>query len=897
MSAQHPSISNYVGRLERELRRPPGDSSDGTCELLLQQATDHLLDSMRDLEGEGISTDLAARQAIERFGDAAELATSWLAASEGGGQDVQQESWRELRRGSRPGASSRALAPPSGSPSRGRVGLSSNGSNPSRLPSRGNLVQPFMKDVRYGLRSLVHQPLFAAMVIATLALGIGANSAIFSVVNAVLLRPLPFAEPERLVRLWSAYPDRDALHGTTSPIDLADWRERTTTLEHLTAVPNVSLGGLVMTGGARPEEVEVNYVWEGFFATFGVEATLGRTLQAADHVEGDNAVVVLSHRAWQRRFNADPAVIGTTVSLSGSPFVIVGVMPPSFTYPAETGELWASLSLIPDDGVPRRRFVRWLSAVGRLNPGVTIEEARADLTVVAAGLAQEFPEANEGLTAVTVEPLQSNMVDDVRTTLLTLLGAVGAVLLICCVNIANLMLVRSQDRAREFSIRSALGASSGRLVRQLLTESTALAVLGGLFGIGLAQLAVRALVALAPADIPRLETVSVDSGVLGFTLAISLLTGLLFGLAPAWRASRSRLAGAIGQSARGNSDGPEGRRLRGLLVVAEATLVLVLVVGAGLLLRSLNELMAVDPGFNTEQTVTMRIQAPGYKYDTSEEIIPFFEEVVASVRAVPGVRAAAVGRPLPLAPDTFQGEDFRFTVVGQEAPPEGQEPQAVARFIGPGFFDAMGIEWIAGRDFDNTLDIRGGSPVGIVNRTLAERHWPGSDPVGERITVGNGELEVVGVVGDVRQASLDESTAAVVYTPLSQWTRSGQSLIVRTAGDPASLLTQIQAAVWEVDPDQPIEDIVTLSGLVSGSVSQQRFVATLIGAFAVLALVLAAVGIYGVIAATPSPSARARSASGWRWAQHRKVCCAGCWRRDSPTWPAAWRSESRFRYC
>ncbi len=705
-----------------------------------------------------------------------------------------------------------------------------------------------LQDIRYGFRSLLKSPVFALAAILTIALGIGANAAIFSMVNAVLLRPLPYPDAEQLVRIYSAYPVRDSVRGTVSPHDFRDWRDQGESFSQMTAFPAVSMGGFVLTGDDRPDRVLAHFVEEGFFETLAVAPLLGRPIVVADHAEGDNAVAVLSYGTWQTRFAGDAAIVGSTITLSDTPYIVIGVMPATFDYPSAEGELWVPLSVIPESGVPRRRGVRFLHAVGRLAPGVTMEAAQADLDTVAKRLAAEYPDSNDELTEVRIVPLHDQVTGDARTGLLTLLGAVGVVLLICCANVANLMLVRAQGRTREFAVRAALGAGRGRLARQLLTESALLAAIGGCAGLLLGSLSIKLLVAAAPDEVPRLAEVGIDPAVVAFSLGASLLTGLMFGLAPAWRAWRGDLQSEL-KLAGGSGSQTEGRvRMRGLLIVAEVAMVVVLVIGAGLLLRSLNELLQVEPGFDGDHTVAMKVSAPGYKLEGSADISQFFGDILQSVRDVPGVEIAGLIRPMPLTPDTFQGEDLDFMVVGNPAPPEGQWPTAYLRWASDDAFAAMGIPLMAGRGFDERDNREAGELRGIINQAMADRHFPDGDAVGSRLGVGNGEVAIIGVVGNVTQSSLDEEVVNVLYTSVQQITRSGMTLVVRTSTEPTGLQAAVNHAIWAVNPDQTIENVVTLDGLVNASVSEPRFSAMLVALFAGLALTLAAIGIYGVVA-------------------------------------------------
>ncbi len=706
-----------------------------------------------------------------------------------------------------------------------------------------------MNDLRYALRQIRRHPGYAAIVVATLALGIGANTAVFSVVDAVLLRPLPYADAGRLVRLWSAYPARNITRGTASEPDLEDWRAQSRTVESIGAWPAIHIAGLVTTRDGTPSELETEYVTPGFFETLGVPAARGRALRPADHERsGDNHVIVLGFGAWQRLFGGDAGLVGRTVTLSGQAWRVAGVMPRGFSYPRPGIDAWVPLSVIPESGIPRLRQVRFLSVVGRLAPDATPASARKEMDAIAGRLARAYPDADRDLTAVSVQPLRDQIVGSVRPAMLAIFGAVALVLLIGCVNVAGLALARSEDRGRELGVRAALGASRAAVVRQLLTESAVLSVAGGGVGLALGAWGTRAIVALAPAGIPRLGQVTLDWRVLAFAAAVSAATALLSGLLPALRASRADPAAALAEGGRGGSTGPRSSRLRGALLFGEVALVALLAVGAGLLVRSYAAVRSVDPGFRARGLLTLGVHADGDDYRE------FLQQALRDVRDVPGVRSAAMVRPLPLGPNTFGGETLTFSIPGRPPAPEGQEPQANLRMVSPGYFRTMGIPLLDGRDFDQR-DAPDVPPVVILSRSAARKYWGDELPVGQQIRVGKVSAEIVGVVDDVRQTSLEEDPGPALYVPFDQRSRRGMTLVVRTDDD-ASVLGPIRKAIWALRPDQPIEDVASMESLLASATAGRRFSMALLGTFAALALLLAAVGIYGVVAYTVSRRVR-----------------------------------------
>lgn len=704
-----------------------------------------------------------------------------------------------------------------------------------------------MTHLRRTLRRFSRAPGYTLVAVATLGLGIGAIAAVFSVVHAVLLEPLPYEGADRLVRLYSAYPEQGLERGTVSPIDLEDWREQSRRVESMGGFSAFPIGGLVLTGDAAPVALETSYVTPGFFETLAVPALHGRTLAADDHVEGRNRRIVLSHGAWQRHFGGDPALARRTVTLSGEPFTVVGVMPEGFEFPDGEVDAWAPTSLIPPSGIPRERFVRWLGVVGRLAEDAPVEAAASELGTIVRRLAVSYPDANEGLTAVTVRPLRDVLLGPVRPALLAVFGGVAILLLIACGNVANISLARTERRSGDLVVQAALGASHRRIAGDLVLETLILGLFGGIVGLGLGAWGVQALIAAAPPDLPRLGAVGLDIPVLAFTSVICLLAGLLAGLAPAWRTRRLDLVSGLKEGVRGIGREGSGRGARHLLLVGQICLVALLAIGGSLTLRSYQRLLAVDPGFEPESVLTLGVHAAG------EDYREFLYEALERVREVPGVEAAGMVRPLPLGPETFQGETFTFTIPGRDRTPAGEELEAHLRVVSPGYFRAMGIPLLAGREFterdallppDAPLDRSGA--VLIVSRAAAERYWPRDDPVGSRIRIGDAEAEVVGVAGDVRQTALSETPEPAVYAPHRQVSRRGMTIVVR-GSDPTGLAGPVQRAIWDLRPDQPIENAASLGAVVSRTLARPRFAATLLSVSAGLALALAAVGVYGVV--------------------------------------------------
>ena len=705
-----------------------------------------------------------------------------------------------------------------------------------------------LKDVRYGIRSLLKRPGLTLVALITLALGIGINTAIFSAVDSVLLRPLPFKDPERLMAIWEHTPHLGIARNEFAPANYFDLRNQNQVFEGVGAFGQLSTN---LTGAGEPEQLEGQLVTANVFALLGVPAAVGRTFAADEDQTGRDQVVVLSDALWQRRFNRDPAVINRTITLNGEPYTIVGVMPAGFFFPEREVELWLPWAMEP--GQAEGRGDHYFRLVARLKAGVTREQANAEAEAIAARLAADYPRTNEGLGFV-VNSFHQDYVGDLRRPMLILFAAVGFVLLIACANVANLLLAQATTRRREIAIRMALGARRWAIARQLLTESLLLASAGGLFGVFAAIWGVEALSKLLPESLSKLQAISVDSRVFLFAVGVTLLTAIAFGVVPALHAARANPGDALAETSRDVAGGLSGRYLRRVLVIAEVALAVVLLVGAGLLIRSFNRLRQVDLGFTTDNLLTMRMVLPMPKYRQPETRRAFYDELIRRVNEIPGVEAAGINTRLPLS---TTGMKFSFSVEGRTMPSDSNLPFAVYRVVNPDYFRAMEIPLQRGRVFD-TRDVAESTPVFIVNRRLAEQFWSGEDPSGKRVKIGppdspNAWGTVIGVVGDVRQTGLYGEQLAELYVPYAQERRSWMSprdLVVRTRGDAASLAGAVREAVWAVDKDQPVSNIRTMDQVLAATISRERFQMLLLTLFATLALVLACVGLYGVISYT-----------------------------------------------
>ena len=697
------------------------------------------------------------------------------------------------------------------------------------------------QDMRYGLRMLLKNPGFTFVAALTLALGIGANTAIFSVVNAVVLRPLPFPDAEQLVWFDGVNPARGITESALSVPDYLDWRSQADAFQSMTAF--VQGSAILSDESSEPERVPRGVVTASFFQTVGVNPAQGRALLPEDELTGSEPVAVLSHGLWQRRFGANPNVVGSKFNVSGRSFTIVGVMPAGFDYP-ERAQLWSALKTGGDD---QRRDNRYLHVLARLKPALTLAEAQIQIDTISGRLAQQYPETNGGQSA-RLSGLQEWTTRSVRTSLLLLFGAVGFVLLIACANVANLLLARGAARRKEIALRTALGAGRSRIIRQLLTESLLLAFLGGAAGLILSLFLTDLLIAISPADVPRLNEIKLDARVLAFTVGVVSLVGLLFGLAPAWQASKTDLNEVLKDGGRSSTEGRGRNRLRALLVVSEMALSLLLLVGAGLLIKSFVLLRDVHPGFDAKNVLTMRISLPGARYPEPKQSEQFYRELTERVKALPGVEAAGATVSLPLGGSNFSvGRSF----IREGRPLVPAESKDTGYFVAtPDYFKTMRIPVKAGRAFTEQ-DRADAPPVVVVNESLARRDFPGEDPIGKRITVWRDEKfarEIIGIVGDVKSSRLDAETDSQIYVPYAQdagW--GGLSLAVRTTVEPETLTAAVRGAVLSIDKNQPVHDIKTMDDVVAASVANNRLVVLLFGLFALLALLLATVGIYGVM--------------------------------------------------
>jgi putative ABC transport system permease protein len=697
-------------------------------------------------------------------------------------------------------------------------------------------LENFTQDLRYGVRGLLRTPGFTLLAILTLALGIGANTAIFSVVNAVLLNPLAYYDPERLVTL---------LHYGTAPVapaNYVDWRDQSQSFETMAAAQYWSPN---LIGVDSPEHLTGLQVTPNMFPLLGIAPLMGRTF-----LRGEDHEIVLSYRLWQRRFNGDPQVLGRPILLDGQSFTVVGLMPASFQFApfwATRAELWVPLAL--GDRI-HSRGGNSLRVFARMKPGVTLESARAEVAAITGRLERQYPGTNR---QVFVTPLKENVVGKVETPLLIVLCGVGFVQLIACANVAHMLLARTSDRQREIAVRTALGAGRGRVMAQFLTENLLLAGLGAVAGMLLAMWGVKALVALSPADIPRVDTVAVDGRAILFLLAVTILTAALFGLAPAIQANAGSLSAALKEGGRGGSDGVARNRLRAFLVASEFALAFVLLIGAGLMIRSFLALQAVNPGFDPHQVLSMVVSVAGSAEAPEGPREIFYRQLLERVRAVPGVEAAGAINHLPLAGDIW---GYSFLIDGRPKPRPGEAPMAVYRVAMPGYFETMRLPILRGRAITANDDSRAPGVV-VINQAAANKYWAGADPIGQRISLETGvRVTVVGVCANARQddwATEPDSEAYLAALQSHNFLGAADShiayitLVMRTRGNPADLSSIVKQTVWSIDRNLPISEVLTMDQAVADATAQPRFLALLLAIFAAVALLLAAVGIYGVM--------------------------------------------------
>ena len=719
---------------------------------------------------------------------------------------------------------------------------------------RRDIMGELRQDIAYGLRTLRRAPTFTITAILTIALGVGANTAIFSVVHGIVFKPLPFANPDQLVRVWSANPGSGARQASVSPVDLDDWRSQKTQFTDIGGWWFADGGsGVDLTGAGDPQRLSVAFVSPGFFPTLGTQPHIGRLPREDEMTRGgDDRVVVLSYGFWQRQFGADASQVDQTLTLNGAPYRVVAVMKPEMRFPSERVEVWIPYSTIPDESIPRIRPVRVMDVVARMKPGVALAQATQDMNAITQRLAATYPE-DANWSGATVMPLADAITGNVRRGLVSLLGAVGFVLLMACVNVASLLLARSTMREREVALRLSLGATPGRVARQMMTESVMLSLIGGAVGVAGAAFGARALVALAAGQLPRTAEVTLDRTVLAFALLASIVTGLLFGLAPALRARATDLQTALREAGRGLVSGGS-QRLRSGLVVVEVALAVVLIVGAGLMTRSFIELLRVDLGFRPD-----KILAVNFSINTSrhpnQAYRQVYRDIIDRVRTVPGIVSAGATKH---APFRGNGERVGFVPEGMNPRPGDQPPSAPLHHISDGYFATIGARMIEGREYnvdDGALraptpgeaPVFGGQPSFIVNRALAEAHFPGGRAVGKTIRLGDTPVPIIGVVENIRQTSIEEPVQPTIYINNMMNSRVGVTLVARTQGEPLAVVNAVREAIWSVDREQTITSVTTFDQLVGDAVARPRLLTVLLGLFGALGLILGAVGLYGVL--------------------------------------------------
>ncbi|HTQ53277.1 MAG TPA: ABC transporter permease [Bryobacteraceae bacterium] len=705
-------------------------------------------------------------------------------------------------------------------------------------------MQFFWQDLRYGLRTLLRSPGFCAVAILALALGIGPNTAIFTMVNAVLLKPLPIPEPNRVVMIWGTLLKSGFDQMPVSGADFLDWKKQSTSFEYMAAAFAIPEYGLNISGIGDPERVPAALASQEFLPALGIKPIVGRNFLPEEDRPGGPPAVMISNALWQRRFHSDPAAVGRVLTVDGVPRTIVGVVPHHLGEMVKA-DLWLPTAINPNN--PERQNHNY-GIVARLKPGVTLQSARAEMTLIAQRLERAYPKTNTGW-GITMFPMAEMYTGRVRPVLWILLGAVGLLLLIACANLANLLLARAATREKEIAVRGALGAGRRRIVRQLLTESLVLALAGGGLGLLMAVWCVRLLRSIVPDMFPMLQLMGVDARVLMFTLGISLLTGLLFGLVPAWKASRTDLNTTLKEAAGRSESAGGSARIRTVLLGAEVAMAVLLSVSAGLLLRSFGRVTAVNPGVYTTNLLTMNLSLPEVKYDTPEKRGNFYKELMTRLDALPGVRSAGavVFLPLRVSILSFRIGVNSFEIEGRPPVTQDKQPLADYRLATPGYFRTIGIALRQGRLF-NDHDDRAAKRVALVNEALVRKHFPNENPLGRRILLGGTPTEIVGVVADAKLYGLDSAIEPAIYVPHLQHPGDSMALAVRTVGDPTAMTGAVRREVSKLDPDLPISDVRTMEKVLSDSLMLRRVAMLMIVVFASLALTLATVGIYGLTA-------------------------------------------------
>ena len=711
----------------------------------------------------------------------------------------------------------------------------------------GGMLETLVQDIKYAMRGLARQKTFTVVAVVTLALGIGANTAIFSVVNEVLLRPLPYTDEERLVMLWEVTPEGRHQNNTSRANFLA-WKQQSTSFETMSAFSDQRFN---LTGAGEPEEVSIQFATPELFKVLGVEPMIGRTFVHEDGQPNAPKIAVLSYGIWQRRFGGDRQIAGKPITLNGTPFTVIGVMPPGFQWhirqrsgTGRPAEIWTVLEM-PTSG-PNLQG-RFLSTVARLKRGVSYAQAEAEMKTIAKRTESDAPRYNLGFSAEVV-PVRDQFVGNVRFALWVILGAVGFVLLIACANVANLLLARAASREKEIALRAAVGAGRWRIVRQLLTESLLLALFGSAFGLGLAWWGIKALVAISPRDLVNLQHVGIDLSVLLWTIIISFATGIVFGIVPAIEASRLNLTDALKEGKGSAGQSHRSRRLRGGLVASEVALALILLASAGLLIRSFGQLQKIDRGFQSDNILTMVVRLPEAKYKEDPQFVAFFRQATERIKTLPGVNSVGIVNYLPLYGGL--GAQTSYTVEGRPSLPPGQEPSTHVRVTDANYFQTMQIPLLRGRLFTDQ-EMTEARHVVLISESMARQHFPGEDPIGKRISVSMWDdpkpAEIIGIVGDVRYESLVDKPEPTSYFSHAELTYAFMTLVIRTNGEPAALAPAVQRELRELDPDQPVSDVRTMNQVLAERVARARFNAVLLTLFAGLATLLAAVGIFGVM--------------------------------------------------